>query len=125
MNFQARAASALFACALSLGLTVGMPANGSAATAVQNINITASTGKFTPGVIIVHAGQPVALHLTSAAGVHGIESSDFGIPMTMITPGSDKTVTFTPEKVGTYVIHCAIMCGPDHANMKFVVKVEA
>jgi len=100
---------------------------GSAALAdtssAQPITITASNWKFTPGEITVHVGQPVTLKLTSAEGVHGLGSSDLGIPQTMLVPGSDKNVTFTPSKAGTYVLHCTIPCGPGHANMKLVIHV--
>ncbi|MBV8067138.1 MAG: cupredoxin domain-containing protein [Candidatus Eremiobacteraeota bacterium] len=86
------------------------------------INIDASNWKFTPSTIQVHAGQPTTLHLISTEGVHGIQSEELGIPMTAIT-GSAKTVVFTPEKTGKYVLHCAIMCGAGHANMTLTINV--
>lgn len=43
--------------------------------------------------------------------------------MTVITPGAFKTVTVTPKKAGTYVLHCAVICGAGHANMILTVNV--
>lgn len=93
------------------------------AQANQQVNLVASNWKFTPRTITVHMNQPVTLKLTSSQGVHGIYSSDLGIPNTVISPGKTETVTFTPKKKGTYVVHCTVFCGAGHVNMTFTVKV--
>lgn len=118
-----RILSAFSACALGLTLSIAVPAAASAA-APQTVTIT-TTATFSPAQITVHAGQPVTLKFVGTSGVHGVESKDLGIPATTITPGSSKTVTFTPQKPGTYTLHCTIMCGPQHGNMALVVKVVA
>ena len=87
------------------------------------IDIVASNWKFTPNTIQLHVGQATTLHLTSAEGVHGLQSDDLGIPMTAIAPGSPKNVEVTAKKAGKYVLHCAIMCGAGHANMTLTVDV--
>jgi len=87
------------------------------------IDIVASNWKFTPNTIQLHVGEETMLRLTSTDGVHGLQSDDLGIPMTMITPGAAKTVTVTAKKPGKYVLHCAIMCGAGHANMTLTVNV--
>jgi cytochrome c oxidase subunit 2 len=87
------------------------------------ISIVASDWKFTPGTITVHLNQTATLRLTTREGVHGLASPELGIPSTMIIPNGQVTVTFTPKKLGTYVVHCSIMCGAGHPNMKLVVKV--
>jgi cytochrome c oxidase subunit II len=96
-----------------------------AATAAANptIDVVASNWKFTPNTIVLHVGQTTTLRLTSKEGVHGLQSDDLGIPSTMLAPGYVKTVEVTPKKTGTYVLHCAIMCGEGHANMTLTVKV--
>ncbi len=96
-----------------------------AADSSQVVTVTASNWKFTPAEITVHAGKPVTLQLSSSEGVHGFASSDFGIASTIIAPGSTKTVKFTPSKVGTYTIHCSVMCGQGHSNMTLVIRVVA
>jgi heme/copper-type cytochrome/quinol oxidase subunit 2 len=56
--------------------------------------------------------------------VHGIQSDDLGIGQTMITPGKFTTVTAMAKKAGTYVVHCSVVCGAGHADMKLTVNVE-
>lgn len=117
--------SALFAMSLGLSLSIAVPVAASAADA-QTLTITANPSQtFSPAQITVHAGQPVTLKFVGAGGVHGVESKDLGIPATMITPGGSKSVTFTPQKAGTYTLHCTVMCGPKHAEMALVIKVVA
>jgi cytochrome c oxidase subunit 2 len=94
-----------------------------AAWSHPSIDIVASNWKFTPGTITVHLNEPATLRLTSSGGVHGIASSELGIPKTTIVPNSYVTVTFTPKKLGTYEIHCAIICGAGHSDMEIIVKV--
>ena len=104
--------------ALGLGATVPVPAS-----AHPSIDIVASNWKFTPATVTVHLNEPSTFRLTSSGGVHGIQSDELGIPLTTIMPGKFVTVTFTPKKLGTYPVHCAIFCGAGHADMVLVVKV--
>ena len=109
---------ALAACAFGTLIPAAAPAESA-----QTITITASNYTFAPGTITVHAGRPVTLALNSTLGVHGLQSDELGIPQTMIMPGEKKTVTFTPAKPGTYVVHCSVPCGEGHADMKLTVRV--
>lgn len=118
-----RILSVLSAFTLGLALSIVVPA-AAAAASPQTITITALT-TFSPSLITVHAGQAVTLKFAGTGGVHGVESKELGIPATMITPGSSKSVTFTPQKPGTYTLHCTIMCGPQHSSMALVIKVVA
>jgi cytochrome c oxidase subunit 2 len=91
-------------------------------------NVVASNWKFTaattePGTVTVHLNQTATLRVTSKEGVHSIGSSELGIPQTTLLPGKYVTLTFTPKKVGTYELHCALPCGPGHPDMKLIVKV--
>ena len=107
-------------------LTALSPAMTFADTAPSSappLAVTASNYKFAPSMITVQVDQAVTLDLTSTEGVHGIQSSDLGIPATTIVPGRTKTVTFTPKKTGTFLIHCTVPCGPGHADMVLTVKV--
>ena len=87
------------------------------------IDIVASNWKFTPAKISIPVNEPTTLHITSSAGVHGIESKDLGIKQTTISPGKFVDVTFTPKKAETYVLHCAVVCGPGHGDMTFTIEV--
>jgi len=89
------------------------------------ISVVASNWKFTPAVITVHVGKPTTLKLSAAVGAHGLASPDLGIPQTVIVQGTPTSVTFTPTKTGTYVLHCAIPCGSGHDHMVLTVKVVA
>lgn len=109
------------AAATSAAAVAALPAVPAAAP--EDITITASNWKFAPSAITLHAGRTTHLHLTSSSGVHGIQSADLGIPLTTILPGKTVTIAVTPSKPGTYVLHCAIMCGPGHATMAFTVTV--
>jgi cytochrome c oxidase subunit 2 len=121
--------TALLSLALGLSLSFGALLSAAAsadtaATAAQTFTIDASASTmFTPSQITVHVGQPVELKIVGKDGVHGIQSSALGIPATMITPGSTKIITFTPNKVGTYVLPCTIPCGPHHTDMKITINV--
>jgi cytochrome c oxidase subunit 2 len=116
---------ATFAVA-SLGLVGGFAAlpDRADATASAPTEIVASNFTFAPGKITLHVGQKTTLRLTSAGGVHGLESKDLGIPQTVIAPGKPVEVTFTPQKAGTYKIQCAIPCGEGHEKMMLEVVVE-
>ena len=93
------------------------------ASASSTIEVVASNWKFTPNTIVLHAGQPTTLHLSSGEGVHGLQSDELGIPLTTLAPGTVKTLTVTPKKPGKYVLHCAVVCGAGHANMTLTVNV--
>lgn len=107
---------ALVACATMI--------NVKPATAHPTIDIVASNWKFTPDTITLKAGEAQELRLTSSEGVHGIQSDELGIAQTTITPGAFNTVTVTAKKPGTYVVHCSVVCGAGHPDMKLTVKVE-
>jgi cytochrome c oxidase subunit 2 len=88
------------------------------------MDIVASNWKFTPDTITVPVNEPTTLRLTSSEGVHGLKSEELGIADTMIMPDKFVTVTFTPKKAGTYVVHCSQVCGAGHPNMTLTIKVE-
>ncbi len=93
------------------------------ASAHPAMDIVASNWKFTPSTIALHVGEAQQLRFTSSEGVHGVKSDELGISQTMITPGKFSTITVTPKKAGTYVVHCSIVCGAGHPNMTLTVKV--
>jgi cytochrome c oxidase subunit 2 len=128
LRVTARLALAGMLCILgSYATASSAPASPSStismASPSSTISIVASNWKFTPGTITVKVGRPTTFELRAAEGVHGIQSSDLGIPDTTILPGKTVSVTFTPTKVGTFAVHCAVFCGAGHANMTLTVKV--
>jgi len=116
-----RALQSWAACAL-LALPF-VPATSVADEPPIAIAASDETFAFTPSTVMVHAGQPVTLALHSSSGVHGVASAELGITTTLIRPNHPVNVTFTPAKVGTYIVHCAQVCGIGHAGMAFTVQV--
>ena len=90
---------------------------------VVNIVATADQ-KFAPDHIVLHVGKRQTLHFTSTGGVHGIGSTDLGIPATTIMPDKPVSVVVTPKKAGTYKLPCTIVCGAGHADMALTVDVK-
>lgn len=112
-----------FVSVLIAALACSLPLAVAPAHAHPSIDIVASNWKFTPDTITIPANEDTTLRLTSSEGVHGISSADLGIPDTTIMPNKFVSVTFTPKKAGTYVLHCSIVCGAGHPNMALTVKV--
>ncbi len=94
------------------------------ATAHPTVDIVASNWKFTPAKIQVPVGKVTKLSLTSSAGVHGLQSNELGMKLTTIKPGEFQVVTIKPMKAGTFVLHCAIMCGPGHSDMVLTIQAK-
>lgn len=95
-----------------------------AVRAHPSVDVVASNWKFRPATIELRAGEATDLRFTSSEGVHGVESAELGIPKTTIMPGQTTKVTVAPKKAGTYVLHCAVICGAGHADMKLTVVVK-
>jgi cytochrome c oxidase subunit 2 len=67
-------------------------------------------------------GQPVRFKITASDVVHG-----FWIPAFMIQiqniPGFENEIEFTANELGTFPGRCNILCGRQHSQMLFDVKV--
>ncbi len=116
--------SALILSALSLTLLGGSAAFAATAPPAD-ATIVASNFQFAPNTLTLHVNVPETVTFRSKEGVHGVASADLGIPQTVLPPGVNKTVTFTPKKIGTFVVHCTVPCGAGHATMLFTVTVVA
>jgi cytochrome c oxidase subunit 2 len=92
----------------------------SAGAAGQAITLKASNFKFDQAEYHVKKGQPVTVKFENAQGMHGAAIKDFGVDLRK----DGDTVTFTPDKIGSFPIHCSIMCGAGHNNMKANLIVE-
>ncbi|MBX4196911.1 cupredoxin domain-containing protein [Candidatus Pacearchaeota archaeon] len=75
---------------------------------VQKIVLSQKNYNYAPKEIHVKAGQPVSISLDSSVNGcrRGIIINDFGITKDLPTP--EDTLTFTPEKAGTYVFTCSM-----------------
>ncbi len=75
-----------------------------------------------PPTLYMPVGEKVRFKITASDVVHG-----FWIPAFMIQiqniPGVENQIEFTAQKVGTYPGRCNILCGRQHSQMLFDVKV--
>ena len=75
-----------------------------------------------PPTLYVPLGEKVRYTITSNDVVHGFWIPAFMIQMQNL-PGVTNHLEFTANKLGTYPGRCNILCGRNHAQMIFSVKV--
>ncbi len=75
-----------------------------------------------PPTLVVPVGEKVRYTITSNDVVHGFWIPAFMIQMQNL-PGVTNSLEFTANKLGTYPGRCNILCGRNHAQMLFTVKV--
>ena len=105
---------------LFTALAFGAPASGQATP--RRIEVTAKRFDFTPGEITLKKGEPVVLVLKSADVAHGIRFRELGVNLNA-GKGQTSEVTFTPDKIGTFVGHCSVFCGSAHGSMTLTLHV--
>jgi len=105
-----------------LGLVASVSSIAPAATAAK-IAVSVKNFAFSPATVTVHVGKPATLAFTTQEGVHGVASPGLGFPQTVLMPGKVTSVAFTPKKIGSYTLHCTVVCGAGHAKMMMTVKV--
>jgi cytochrome c oxidase subunit 2 len=80
------------------------------------VKVSARRFTYTPGVIQLKRGEPVTLELTTEDVFMGFNAPDFNV-RSDIVPGKTMTVTFTPDKAGTFIFLCDVFCGDGHEAM--------
>ena len=80
------------------------------------IKVVARKFVFRPEEIALRLGEAVTIELTSADVVMGFNAPDFKVRGDII-PGTVTSVTFTPDKVGTFIFLCDVFCGDGHETM--------
>ena len=75
-----------------------------------------------PPTLVVPLGERVRYTITSNDVVHGFWIPAFMIQMQNL-PGVTNSLEFTANKLGTYPGRCNILCGRNHSQMLFTVKV--
>ncbi|MGN7456129.1 cytochrome C oxidase subunit II [Paenibacillus pasadenensis] len=107
-------------------LTLGLPEGPKDETAdlpegVELLKVTASNDfVFDKQEYVVKAGQKYKLVLHNKSGIHGLGIEELGIDLQGDT--MEQEVTF--DKPGRYEMHCSVMCGIGHADMKSTLVVE-
>lgn len=93
-------------------------------TTGSGIIISGSEFAFTPASITTKVGQPVTLTFKNEGKYpHNLSISDLNVQTKTINPGESDSVTFTPDKTGSFTYICTV---PGHADkgMKGTLTVE-
>jgi cytochrome c oxidase subunit 2 len=75
-----------------------------------------------PPTLVVPVGERVRYKIIANDVVHGFWIPAFMIQMQNI-PGVTNSLEFTANKIGEYPGRCNILCGRNHAQMLFTIKV--
>jgi cytochrome c oxidase subunit II len=103
--------------AVLVGLGAGaMIAAAAEGDGEQHVELQAMKFDYLPDQVTVKKGKPVVLELSTLDRLHGFDAPTLGLH-TQIEPGAPTILRFTPEKAGSYGIHCDIFCGDGHEGM--------
>jgi cytochrome c oxidase subunit 2 len=72
--------------------------------------------------LVLPIGRSVALRLESNDVIHSFFAPAFLTKLDVI-PGRTNELVVEPERLGTFIGHCAEFCGLDHARMNFTVRI--
>ncbi len=94
----------------------------------KEITVTLAAYRYYPDKIMVAKGDLVRLKITSNSDGLGngigfkIEGQAVDV---VLKKGQTKSVEFTPDRTGTYVIYCGPPCGPTRSGLKLGELVVA
>ena len=92
---------------------------------VQLVARAPEFGNFYPKEIEVPAGEEVRLMIRNIDTVtHGFSIPDLSIAIPEIKAGEVKTITFTPDKSGTFDFMCTVWCSDRHMEMGGEITVK-
>ena len=102
-----------------------------AADGVQRATVTLDSYSYTPNHLIVEAGKPVELTLTSMTTIipHNFIIKDPAGSLSVeqdVSAGKTVTITFTPTQTGTFPIYCdkRLWPLPSHRDKGMEGKLE-
>jgi cytochrome c oxidase subunit 2 len=78
--------------------------------------------KVQTGIMRVPEGQQIYLRLHARDVIHDFWVNEFRLKADAV-PGITNTLSFTPNRIGTYAIICAELCGLGHNVMRSKVVV--
>ena len=107
-------------CLTLLACRVGVRSAATTA-APRRIEITAKRFAFDPDEITLKKGEPVVFILKSIDVPHGLRFREIGLEL-KASKGKPGEVTFTPDRVGEFVGHCAVFCGAHHGSMTMILR---
>jgi cytochrome c oxidase subunit 2 len=76
--------------------------------ASEKLTITASNYMFDLKEIKVKKGEPVTITLMNKEGFHDFVIDEFNAKTKQLKAGESETITFTPNKVGTFEYYCSV-----------------
>jgi len=101
------------------------------ADGIQRATITLDSYSYTPGHLIVQAGKPVELTLTSVTTIvpHNFVVNDPASGLTIsqdVSAGKTEKVKFTPAQAGTFAFFCdrKLPLFPSHREKGMEGKLE-
>lgn len=84
------------------------------ASAMQEITVEGNEFAFTPSTITLKQGQEVKLTFKNTGKFpHNFVVADLNVKTKTIQSGEEDTVTFTPDKTGSFTYDCVV---PGHAD---------
>jgi cytochrome c oxidase subunit 2 len=89
----------------------------------RKIEVVAKKYSFEPSRIELKVGEPVEITFRSTDTKHGFVSKDLKLEKVVFSKDEPATVSFTPDKPGTYAFKCARFCGMGHGKMKGEIVV--
>jgi cytochrome c oxidase subunit 2 len=85
-----------------------------------SLKVTATNFQFDKPVYTVKKGETLKVTFTNGEGVHALEIVGYNVHLDQQNPSQE--VTF--DKAGEFEMHCVLMCGAGHANMKSKLVVQ-
>jgi heme/copper-type cytochrome/quinol oxidase subunit 2 len=85
--------------------------------------VVAKKYEFEPAKIELKVGEPVEITFKSTDTKHGFVCKELNLEKVVFSKDEPATVTFTPEKAGTFPFKCAKFCGLGHGGMKGQIVV--
>ena len=107
------------------GMVLGSLALSGQTPEPRKITVTAKKYEFSPSRIELKVGEPVAITFESQDAKHGFACKELNLEKVVFEKDKPATVTFTPDKAGTYEFKCANWCGFGHGKMKGEIVVTA
>lgn len=100
---------------LTLALALAAPAGALAqGSAPDSIEVEGAEFEFSTDEIILEVGEEVTIAFHNTGNVaHNLAIPELGVTTETIQGGRSTSVTFTPEKSGTYRFICSV---PGHAQ---------
>lgn len=76
--------------------------------AEQPIAVEGGSFYFSPNEIRATVGKPVTISYSSKNGLHDFVIAELNVGSDTVSGGQTTTVTFTPDKTGTFEFYCSI-----------------